>query len=191
MLDSKRAFILFSLIAAAATPLPAEEPAGAEQTVIPSLAIDSEGNVGVGTEAPLGPFNVTTGARGVDPDEAAGVRSCPNSTDWYDENHNGQADAGECKVTWLIVTAAGNVGLGTALPAARLHVLGSVRAEEGRFELNLLALWEATSAAGTACKVGCGRGGVCLAAFVGSVNYSCEDAVDEAQKTCLCAGPRF
>lgn len=188
MFDSKRAFILFALTAAAAAPLPAEEPAAAEEVVIPALSIDSEGSVGVGTEAPRGAFNVTSRRPGVDPIRDQYGINCPGPTAWYDENHNRQADGGECRVTALIVTAAGNVGIGTALPAASLHVEGDVRVE-GTLQLGDMALWQETSPPETPCERQCGSG-VCLAAYVNTDRYSCEATLDTQEKTCLCVGLR-
>ena len=49
---------------------------------------------------------------------------CPAGSDWYNEDGDGTVDAGECKVTGLVLTDAGSLGLGTKNPFPRLSVIG-------------------------------------------------------------------
>jgi hypothetical protein len=72
------------------------------------------------TEARLIPHRlVVAGAPATNPTEIGGVTGpCPTGTAWYDDNANHQTDDQECKPPGLLVTTAGQVGIGTTSPAA-------------------------------------------------------------------------
>ncbi len=72
----------------------------------------------LGTGVPPARLTVTGPAT----DPTGGV--CPAGSDWYNEDGDGTVDAGECKVTGLVLTDAGSLGLGTKNPFPRLSVIG-------------------------------------------------------------------
>ena len=92
---------------------------GQETELIPSISVNNQGYVGLGTDAPKTKFNAT--GKATNPVNNV----CPTGYDWYDENRNGVIDNGECKITVLVGTPSGSVGIGTTNPGAELVVVDS------------------------------------------------------------------
>ncbi|MFH0753097.1 MAG: DUF1566 domain-containing protein, partial [Candidatus Omnitrophota bacterium] len=79
---------------------------------ITALRVDNQGNVGIGTIAPLAKLDIGVGTTG----PVLMVSS-----------NNGNATHGD----YLTVTSTGNVGIGTTDPGVKFQVAGAVRVDEG------------------------------------------------------------
>lgn len=103
---------------------------------IERMRIDSNGNVGIGTSSPLGPFQVVgAGYFGSSPSQSTGTAAIYNDGD----NVTIEAFAGNSTVTkrnLLLATYGGSVGVGTSSPGATLTVATNTTSHIGMRVIN-------------------------------------------------------
>lgn len=128
-----RHFLLVSSFIAGASLLAQTPCTWVEQ---PGQIVQTCGNVGIGTTAPVNELHVrdTTGPATIRIEGApeSGVRII-GDRDWKIGNNVGAVGTGKFDIydvtasaARLVVDTSGNIGIGTAAPGAKLHVLGNI-----------------------------------------------------------------